>query len=190
MSAWPRSKMNIEVELKFRVTEANDLVRRLREYGSALPPPETQVDRYFAHPARDFAQTDEALRIRQIGQKNFVTYKGPKLDSSTKSRRELEIPLPSGDAGATQFAELLGALGFREVREVRKQRRKAVLLWQSRPVEVVLDEVEGLGCFAEIETQASEADFEPARSAILALAAELGLDQPERRSYLEMLLDT
>ena len=44
-------------------------------------------------PCRDFAQTDEALRIRTVGDTSFVTYKGPKLDATTKTRRELELPL-------------------------------------------------------------------------------------------------
>ena len=52
--------------------------------------PAEQVDTYFSHPARDFAATDEALRIRSIDQENFVTYKGPKLDATTKTRREID----------------------------------------------------------------------------------------------------
>jgi hypothetical protein len=77
----------------------------------------TQVDQYFNHPARDFAQTDEALRLRRVGEVNFITYKGPKLDAITKSRHEIELPLPSGDAAATGFAELLTTLGFQPVAE-------------------------------------------------------------------------
>jgi adenylate cyclase class 2 len=42
--------------------------------------------------------------------------------------------------------------------------------------------------FAELEIQAEEADYERAKSVILATAAELGLTEMERRSYLGMLL--
>ena len=69
-------------------------------------------DRYFAHPSRDFARTDEALRLRRIGEFNFITYKGPKLDATTKTRREIEIGLADGQQAATDAAELLAAIGF------------------------------------------------------------------------------
>ena len=89
-----------------------------------LGEPIVQSDQYFAHPARDFAQTDEALRIRTVGDTSFVTYKGPKLDATSKTRRELELPLAASDPDGSQFAELLAALGFTPVAIVRKQRRK------------------------------------------------------------------
>ena len=85
--------MKLEVEQKFAVPDLGQLQTRLLELGAKAGEPQLQVDQYFAHPARDFAQTDEALRIRRIGQSNFVTYKGPKIDATTKTRRELELPL-------------------------------------------------------------------------------------------------
>ena len=99
--------------------------RSLRDWRSAewrSGPAIGQSDRYFAHPSRDFARTDEALRIRTVGASSFVTYKGPKIDVTTKTRRELELPLDPGDADGSQFAELLTALGFTPVAVVRKQR--------------------------------------------------------------------
>ncbi len=180
--------MYLEVEQKFRVSDWTDLERRLVGLGAVIEEPVAQRDLYFAHPSRDFAQTDEALRIRRVGERNFVTYKGPKLDSTTKTRRELELPLASGDEAAARFAELLAALGFRLVREVRKQRRRAIVRWQGREIEAALDEVDGVGRFAELELQADEAEADTARALLASLAAELHLDRPERRSYLELLL--
>ena len=51
-----------------------------------------------------------------------------------------------------------------------------------------LDDVEGVGHFAEIEIQAPEEQLAAARDVLLWTAAELGLSGSERRSYLEMLL--
>ena len=62
---------------------------------------------------RDFAQTDEALRIRQVSGANQITYKGPKIDEATKTRREIEIPLAPGTDLVTKYQELLEAIGFR-----------------------------------------------------------------------------
>jgi adenylate cyclase class 2 len=179
----------LEVELKFRVDSLEGLTAALEALGALAREPVSQMDQYFAHPCRDFGQTDEALRIRRIGERNFVTYKGPKIDAATKTRREIELPLPPGEAIADEFAELLAALGFRPVAAVRKVRAAYTLTWQSRPVEVAVDRVDDLGTFVEIETAASESDFAAARDAVLSLASKLGLEAGERRSYLEMLLE-
>jgi adenylate cyclase class IV len=56
-------------------------------------------------------------------------------------------------------------------------------------VEICLDEVEGLGCFVELEIQAAANQLEAARAVLLKSATELGLTRSERRSYLEMLLE-
>jgi len=148
-----------------------------------------QRDCYFAHPARDFAVTDEALRIRRVGDRNAIAYKGPKIDSATKTRRELEVPLAGGGESFAQFSELLAALGFSAVAEVRKRRRPARLRWRGAAIEAALDEVEGLGSFVELETIAEEGNVEEAKSIVASLAARLGLFDSERRSYLELLLD-
>jgi adenylate cyclase class 2 len=147
-----------------------------------------EVDLYFAHPARDFARSDEGLRIRAIGAANYVTYKGPKIDQTTKTREEIELPLPGGPQGYADGRRLLEALGFRPVAEVRKRRRKAKIARQGREVEVSLDEVDSLGTFVELELIASDGDVEAAKDAIQRLASSLGLSGSQRRSYLELLL--
>lgn len=182
--------MTFEVECKYRVAQPESLLRRLDALGATVGEVELQVDRYYAHPARDFAKTDEALRIRRVGEANYVTYKGPKVDQTTKTRREIELPLPNGNAGDVAFASLLEALSFRPVAEVRKQRRHATIPWQARQVTAALDEVAGLGTFVELELTADEADLDAARECITTLAGELQLTEGERCSYLELLLAT
>ena len=126
--------------------------------------------------------------MRRIGSANYVTYKGPKRDVQTKTRTEIEVPLAEGDKAAEDFARLLQQLGYRPVAVVRKRRR--VFHWQRDgfPMEVCLDEVDGLGRFAELEIQAPEEELDAARSVLLQTAAALGLTGSERRSYLELLL--
>lgn len=180
--------MHWEVERKFRVADVADVEQRLARLGATIEPPIEQCDQYFAHPARDFAKTDEALRIRSVGEENFLTYKGPKVDATTKTRRELELPLMLGAAAAADFAELLAALGFRPVLEVRKSRRTASVAWHGYHVEAALDDVAGLGQFVELELQAAADGIDAASDALDSLAADLGLSADERRSYLELLL--
>jgi adenylate cyclase class 2 len=180
--------MPYEVELKFPVPDLAAVEKRLAELGAAVAASQEEVDLYFAHPARDFARSDEALRIRTIGAANYVTYKGPKIDRTTKTREEIELPLPGGPQGHADGQRLLEALGFRAVAEVRKRRRKARIAWQGREVEVSLDEVGSLGAFVELEIIASADGVESAKETILLLASSLGLAGSERRSYLELLL--
>lgn len=182
--------MPIEVEHKYRVADHAALQRQLIALGAAVGAPVIQVDTYFAHPARDFAVTDEALRIRCVGDKSFITYKGAKLDSRTKTRREIELPLATEAAGAAAFTELLAALGFRRVREVRKERCSAEIDWQGQRVEIALDHVAGLGDFVELELIVEEPAVPAAQTALAALAQRLQLTDGERRSYLELLLIT
>jgi adenylate cyclase class 2 len=178
--------MTFEVEQKFPLADPQRLAAKVVALGGVFSERQTEVDQYFAHPCRDFAATDEALRIRRVGTAACVTYKGPKIDRSTKTRREIELPLPGGQVEA--WAELLAAIGFRPVAEVRKQRRRAQLAWEDRSVLVVLDEVEGLGVFTELELIAEASQLAAAQACLKSLAAELELASPERRSYLEMLL--
>lgn len=180
--------MSYEVEQKHPLPAAEPVLARLAALGVHWDEPIEQVDRYYRHPARDFARTDEALRIRRVGNDNVITYKGPKLDQVTKTRREIELPLEPGEAGERAFDELLQALGFVPVTEVRKTRRSGALTWQGRAVTVSLDDVAQVGEFLEIEVLAEPADLDAARAVVRTLAEELALPAGERRSYLEMLL--
>jgi adenylate cyclase class 2 len=79
-------------------------------------------------------------------------------------------------------------LGFTIVGEVRKSRRKAKIVRQNRTIEGSLDEVDHVGSYFELELIAASDDLDAARACITSLAAELGLSNSERRSYLELLL--
>jgi adenylate cyclase, class 2 len=180
--------MQYEVEQKFPVTDMQALEERIIVLGAAIGDVQVEVDLYFAHPARDFSKTDEALRIRRKGQKNFLTYKGPKIDATTKTRREIDLPIPDGEDSAKTWIGLLEALGFKPVCDVLKHRRKAKILWQDREIECSLDEVQGLGEFCELELITDQAGLESAKACIASLAEKLGLKRSERRSYLELLI--
>ena len=189
-----------EVELKYRVADGRAIEDRLAGLGACWHGTTEQVDRYFNHPSRDFAVTDEALRLRSTAAGVAITWKGPRLDATAKTRREIELPLALAAVPAAaeassaipatldRWTELLEALGFRRVREVAKRRRLATVAWEGAAIEVALDHVAGLGDFVELELQAEFAGIAVAAARIESLARELGCANPERRSYLEMLL--
>ena len=159
--------MAYEVEMKFPAADRATLESRLAGAWGDDRRSAVGDGRLFRPSARDFAKTDEALRIRRKGSANFITYKGPKIDAATKTRREIDLPLPPGEPTAQAWTGLLEALGFRAVGEVRKSRRKARVDWQGRSVEVSLDEVAGLGDYIELELIAEADGLEAARSNIL-----------------------
>src|SRR6478736_612664 len=105
----------LEVEITFPVANLTELEKHLGECRAVARAPLQESDHYFNAPDRDFARTDEALRLRRIGPANFVTYKGPKRDAQTKTRAEIEVPLAEGDAAATDFIGLFTHLGYRPV---------------------------------------------------------------------------
>jgi adenylate cyclase class 2 len=183
--------MGYEVEVKYRLADRGLLVERLVERGAVPSSTMPQEDVYLAHPSRDFAQTHEALRIRRIGSENRITYKGPRLSGPTKTREEIEITFATGDVALEQLRRLFENLGFRPIGTVRKSRTLFELTEGGQRLEIAVDLAEGLGDFAEIETQAqSAADLPAAQAAVLAVAAQLGLTEVEPRTYLRMILET
>ena len=193
-----------EVEQKYPVADVAALEARLAGVAAGWHGVVEQADRYFGHPSRDFAATDEALRLRRTDDGVWITWKGPRLDASAKTRREIELPLaeaavPAAAGGAPavpasppatldRWTDLLEALGFRRVREVAKRRRLATVAWDGVLIEVAIDHVAGLGDFVEFELQADAAGIALAATRVESLARHLGCTCPEPRSYLEMLL--
>ncbi len=181
--------MNYEVELKYASPDVVPIVAAIEVLGANWSPAVRQSDVYFAHPQRDFAVTDEAFRLRTVGEKHWLTYKGPLIDRETKTRQEVEVSLAEGPITSQQVTSMLTSLGFREVRRVEKTRRSAHLKWQNWDVEVSLDDVDHLGSFVEIEIIADEERWEIAKAAALSLADHFGLTNVERRSYLQLLIE-
>jgi adenylate cyclase, class 2 len=177
-----------EVELKFAVGDRSSLVLDLLRLGAIAAGESEQSDTYFAHPCRDFVQSNEAFRLRTVDGQHCLTYKGPVVDRTIKTRKEIEIPCGNGADSGTQWRSLIEALGFHPVREVRKHRRRFTLVRNGRHFEFCLDRVPPLGDFAEIETLVETGDRDTARELVWSLAHELGLSTAEPRSYLELLL--
>lgn len=180
--------MTYEVELKFRCPDVAPVRARAVELGAVPRGPLEQTDQYFNHPARDFALTDEVLRLRYDGQSLYVTYKGPKADDQTKTRHEIEVPFGQGSEDLARMTALLQALGFRTVAVVRKKRDRMNLEWRGQTLEIAIDRVEGIGDFIEIEALADDATLDESRLRVWDLARQLGLQDSEWRSYLELLL--
>jgi len=157
-----------------------------------------EIDTYYQHPCRDFAQTDEGLRVRSCSSGSFLTYKGPKIDPVTKTRREIELPLEPGTL--ERYQSLLEALGFLPVEIVRKFRKTAKIVHEGREYHLCFDSLpvlkeRGLTSeFLEIEALADPETLEATRQAVLRFAQTLIaqglLGASVRKGYLEMILES
>ena len=180
-----------EVEVKVRAPH-RQVRARLAELDCEPLGGVTQVDTYFDAPHRDFAETDEALRIRRETPTDDpdpetdarITYKGPLIEAESKTREEIEAGVENGD----DVTAILEAVGFDPAATVRKERER----FRYGEFTVTVDAVENVGEFVEVETEVeSEAAVEPARESALDVLDTLGLDpdQQIRTSYLGLLLD-
>lgn len=175
-------------EVEVKVEADHDAVRGvLSELDAERVATVEQVDTYYDAPHRSFADTDEALRVREEESvdgdvRHELTYKGPKVDAASKTREEHETTVD--DPTATDAA--LTALGFDPVATVEKRRER----YRVGDYTVTLDVVTNLGEFVEVERAVPETDVEAVRDGALDLLRTLGYDPDDqvRTSYLGLLL--
>jgi adenylate cyclase class 2 len=183
-------------EVEIKVPAALDETReRLRGAGAERVDARRQRDIYYDAPHREFAETDEALRIRretplssddgpssEADESATFTYKGPLIEGASKTRAEHETGVDDGEA----LAAALSGLGFEPAETVEKRRE----FWSYDGFTVTLDAVTGLDEYVEIEREVkTEAEVDAAREAAIAALDRLGLDADDqvRTSYLGLL---
>jgi adenylate cyclase class 2 len=174
----------IEVEIKIPIDRPEGISEKLKEKGGILIGLSNQEDTYLNAPHRDYAQTDEALRIRSTSTGAEITYKGEKMKGmGAKAREEINIPI----VDTAQFIRLFSALGFTPSAQVNKIREE----WTYKGTTVSLDTVTGLGTFVEIEVIAQRDECSSALERIELVKKDLGIEGDHiRESYLELLLAT
>lgn len=180
-----------EAEVKLRVTplEMRKLPARAKAAGFLYAAASEQIDSYFSSPSKDFQAAGEALRLREsrTGSEEtfYLTYKGPRLSSSSVSREEREVTV----SNARETVLLLAALGFSQAYSLKKSRR----YFARGPVTLGLDEIEGVGSFIELEIMTNDAEKIPGIvDELYRIAESLGIpkDRAETKSYLELFLET
>ncbi len=161
--------LEVEVKAQCKGPEA-----KLMSMGAKEKELQFQRDVYFNSPVRDFKKTDEAFRIRCLNGNYFLTYKGPRIDSDTKTREEIEVPADPG------VQEILEKLGFMQAAIVEKTRK--VFLFES--FTICVDNVLGLGEFVVVET-----DDYAKKERLFEILEMLGVKREETitESYLELL---
>ena len=171
--------------MKYRVPSHDVIKDKLKSLNAKFLEHTEETDIYFNSPVRDFAKTDEALRVRVYGDGTVVlTYKGPRIGSIGKTREELSVTVNDLES----LLEILRKLGFREVARIVKRRD----IYNYENFTIYIDSVEELGSFVEVETMVNDRELiDKATEEVLQLGDKLGLrrDWIERKTYLELMLE-
>ena len=193
----------IEVEIKVKISDPNLIRKKFENFNGVYKLSLNHEDTYFNMPKglRDFKQTDEALRLRKaiefnrnikgMGQKinYFITYKGKKIDTTTKTREEIEVKINEIE----DMKNLLKLLGFREVFTVVKERELYEFTFKDTRIEALIDYIPILEQhFVEVELITESYESVDENKEILFQFLEIfGIKKQEsvRRSYLELITD-
>ncbi|MHA1344345.1 MAG: class IV adenylate cyclase, partial [Promethearchaeota archaeon] len=151
-----------EVEIKVKITNPEAIREKFQKTKGIHICSLKHEDIYFNMPEglRDFRKTDEALRIRKSNEiknninskiqtlKYYLSYKGKKLDDSTKTRKEIEIEIKNGK----KMKDILKVLGFKELFTVKKERELYEFTYDNHKIEALIDYIPILNqYFIEVE---------------------------------------
>ncbi|NVM37133.1 MAG: class IV adenylate cyclase [Candidatus Lokiarchaeota archaeon] len=193
----------IEVEIKVRILDPETIGIKFKNHGGVYKLSLNHEDIYFNMPEglRDFKETDEALRLRKSIEFNkfddtvgkrinyYLTYKGKKIDKSTKTREEIDVKIE--DIENTR--NLLRVLGFQEIFTVKKERELYEFKYKTYLIEALIDYIPILNqYFIEVECLLeSSVNLESSRDVLFEFLNLFGIKKEEsiRKSYLELIVD-
>jgi len=134
----------VESEVKLRVSDAESARKAVVRIGAALTQPRHFEDNIFLDDDHgNVLSRGTLLRIRRVGDKGTLTFKGPRrVVEGIKTRDEIEIPVADPNAVERLFA----LLGYRPIFRYQKYRE----VYRHRRVEIVVDETP-IGVYLEIE---------------------------------------
>ena len=185
-----------EVEVKLPLADKETMKATILQIGGIEKNSERQTDIYYDHPCRSFSETDESVRVRHRTRTGGLslsetghalvelTYKGPKVDKTTKTRLEYTVDLDDSES----MAQILLNTGFKQVATIVKYRE----FYDIDGITVSLDVVTDVGTYVELELMADGKDsMSKAKERILKLVKRLGLNEKNmvRESYLEIYLE-
>jgi len=193
----------LEVEIKVKILDPNLIRKRFEENNGVYKISLFHEDTYFNLPKglRDFKKTDEALRLRKSIEFNkvnrevakkityFFTYKGKKVDTTTKSRQEIEVRIEDLD----KLKDILKVLGFQEIFTVKKDRELYEFKFKNYHIEALIDFLPILKQhFIEVEIISDSIEnLEVYRETLFDFLSLFGIKKEEsiRKSYLELIAD-
>jgi adenylate cyclase class 2 len=138
--------VNFEIEIKLRLPRDISKIRRtLRQLGFRVSEPRShETNVLFDSPTNPLGKQGKLIRIRRVGPKTLLTYKGPSTSVRYKKRHELEVYL----SDATVAEEIFKKIGYQQV--FRYEKFRTAYVSRNEPGKVLLDETP-VGNFLELE---------------------------------------
>lgn len=163
----------LEIEVKVRVHDLKKTQKILLSSGAEL-----YKSRYFEEnilydfPEKKLTKSNQALRLRSIGKKNILTYKGELQKSRKfKVRNEYETEVKNQH----QLKKIISSLGFRQIFTYQKYRSE----FRTKNLKIFLDETKA-GKFIE---------FEGKREDIVRFTKKMGFSKKDfiKTDYITLL---
>ena len=141
-----------EVEVKARLSDKEKIIKKLKDMGCFFSEELHQIDHIFIPKGITFPPPFDVpvLRVRKQNNRNFFTLKLSKSNRQDCIEHELEIL--DGD----KMLEIMDLINYKKVPVVNKKRIKT----KYHDMEIVIDVVENLGEFIEVEKIVDEMDPE------------------------------
>jgi adenylate cyclase class 2 len=193
----------IEVEIKVQISDPISMRKKFESNQGSYKFSLNHEDTYYNMPKglRDFKITDEALRLRKSDKFDrniengdtkidyFLTYKGKKIDTLTKTREEIDIKIENID----KMKEIFELLGFQEVLTVKKERELYLFRYKNYKIEALIDFLPVLEqYFVEVEyLSESREEIDKSRELLFEFLGDLGIHKEDsiKKSYLELILE-
>ena len=146
----------IELEASFHLNENyNDILEKIKKEGFQFSKDIVEEDTYFTDKNMTFIQDRVCLRTRKTNEDFLeLTYK-PKTDNSTEKygKKEVNLNINPKDYSDTKF--ILEELGYIEYVSFKKHRKIYKKIINNFEYNIMIDEIEGIGDFIELEILAN-----------------------------------
>ena len=163
----------VEIEVKIRIDDIKNLGEKILGLGAKL-----EKERFYEEntlydfPSKTLYKKRQALRLRRMNKKSFLTFKGPPQKSRKfKIREEHESEVKN----EKQLRKILKSLGFIPVFNYEKYRT----VYRKKSLKISLDEM-SIGNFIELEGEREE---------IVKFANALGVSKKEfiKLDYIQLI---
>ncbi|MFW9941300.1 MAG: class IV adenylate cyclase [Candidatus Thorarchaeota archaeon] len=193
----------IEVEIKVQISDPALMRKKFEENHGSYKFSLIHEDTYYNMPKgiRDFKKTDEALRLRKSSRfdrnsdekkqvfEYYITYKGKKIDTLTKTREEIDLKIEDKEKMKT----ILDSLGFQEVITVKKERELYEFNFKNYHIEALIDYIPILEqYFIEVEYLTdSKEKLDESKEILFNFLSLYGIQKEDSitKSYLELILE-
>ena len=180
--------MRTEIEVKARVIDQNDVLKKLAALGCAFSEPVNQDDMVYTEKIGTldvFLSNNVFLRIRiQNDGRVILTAKKPvKKDAENLVKIEHETAVSS----AEEARAILELMGYQQAVRVKKIRQTA----HFNDYEICLDDIEGLGSFIELEQMAEseEADKIQKEMFTFLMSLEISPEAQVKKGYDILMIE-